>query len=240
MNLHNLETLCELKYNILCNKNIIDLSDSNSLNVLEKFLDFQNEKNQNSANINIIIENPVLNNEEVTKWDSLNLTNSLNVFLNKKLIDYARKSNGRLDIYAKAHVFNRVILTLTKKIPNIKDNLKKTQIFNDFEVMEKDLVNTIKIGEGERLINEKFVKFIEKFAQDIIERKNDTKSMKDLKKLLILYQNINDETSIKLLENLLVKLMGHPDVNKLNNLINNFFNLQNKFFINYFIHIFQF
>jgi hypothetical protein len=87
------------------------------------------------------------------------------------------------------------------------------EILYDFETMEKDLLQTILMGEAEKFTKIKLDLLIEKFSKNLIARNNETNTMKDLKKLLILHQNIDDQESIKLLENILVKLMGHPEVN---------------------------
>lgn len=150
--------------------------------------------------------------------NSSNEEKFLHVVLNKKLIKYAMNSNGRLDIYAKAHIVNRLFNALDLKFPQIKNSITNLEILADFTTMEKDLLNILALGENEKFTQKKFDSLIEKFVDDMVARNFDMKIIKELKKMLVLYQNINDQESIKLMESLLVKLMGHPEVIRLNSL----------------------
>jgi len=180
-------------------------------------LEFDNDNsslNKKNSNIYFLIKNYSENLDIINReFENLNLNSKIVISLNKKIFDYALKSKGRLDIYAKAHFIVNLINALEKIIPNMKSNLKNLEILYDFETMEKDLLQTILMGEAEKFTKIKLDLLIEKFSKNLIARNNETNTMKDLKKLLILHQNIDDQESIKLLENILVKLMGHPEVN---------------------------
>jgi hypothetical protein len=185
------------------------------LNSFVKFLEFNQENNLTSdknASILFLIKDANNPNNINSSLENLSLENTLKITLNSKLLNYAIKSNGRLDIYAKAHFFLSLFSALENKNANLRSKLKNLEVLKDFETMEKDLLNTISMGEAEKFTKSKFDALIEKLVENLIARNNETKIIRDLKKLLVLYQNINDQESLKYVENILVKLMGHPEV----------------------------
>ncbi len=185
------------------------------MNSFVKFLEFNQENNLTSdknASILFLIKDANNPNNINSSLENLSLENTLKITLNSKLLNYAIKSNGRLDIYAKAHFFLSLFSALENKNANLRSKLKNLEVLKDFETMEKDLLNTISMGEAEKFTKSKFDALIEKLVENLIARNNETKIIRDLKKLLVLYQNINDQESLKYVENILVKLMGHPEV----------------------------
>ena len=211
-----LQSLLDQRYNILCMKEIFENSEKNEFNSLTKLLEYNRETNLTSEKNNkilFLIGDVNNSNNANLALENLSLGNKMKITLNSKLINYAIKSNGRLDIYAKAHVFLSIFSALENRVTNFRSNLKNLEILKDFETMEKDLLGIISVGEAEKFTKTKSDALIEKLVENLIARNNETKIIRDLKKLLILFQNINDQESLKYLENILVKLMGHPEVN---------------------------
>lgn len=182
-----------------------------------KFLQFNNENeltSEKNSNILFVLRNTnSYTDNNIIEVENLSIDDKLSINLDKKLIDYALKSNGRLDIYAKAHFILNLISALDKKTNgDLKLKLNNLEILKYFETMEKDLLGIISMGESEKFTKNKFDNLIENFVENLIARNYELKTIKDLKKMIVLYQNINDQQSLKLLENLLIKLMGHPEV----------------------------
>lgn len=203
------------RYNILFLKEVFEHSEKNEFNSLVKFLEFNEEINLTSdknTSILFLITSANNPNNIISSLENLSLENKLKINLNSKLLNYASKSNGRFDIYAKAHFFLSLFSALENKNVNLRTKLKNLEVLKEFETMEKDLLNTISMGEAEKFTKSKFDALIEKLVENLIARNNETKIIRDLKKLLVLYQNINDQESLKYVENILVKLMGHPEV----------------------------
>lgn len=213
---HSLQSILDQRYNILCLKEIFEISENFDCNSIVKLVEFKQESNltnEKNPTILFVIKETNNSNGNNTELENLSLDNKIKITLNSKVINYALKSNGRLDIYAKAHFILSLIDALEKKNCNIRANLKNLEILKDFETMEKDLLGIISIGEAEKFTKTKSDALIENLVENLIARNNETKIIRDLKKLLVLYQNINDQESLKFLENILVKLMGHPEVN---------------------------
>lgn len=84
-------------------------------------------------------------------------------------------------------------------------------MLKNFKKMEEMILHVILQAEKEKFTQEKYNQFIEKIANGIKTRNFDNKIIKELKTLLSLYQNTNDEKSLKFMENILIKLIGHPD-----------------------------
>jgi len=196
-------------------KEIYENSEKNEFNSHIKLLEFNNEINFTSyknSSIIFLIKDDNKSNSMNSALENLSLENKLQITLNSNILNYSIKSNGRLDIYAKAHFVFSLFSALENKKANFRSNLKNLEVLKDFETMEKDLLGIISKGKAEKFNKTKLNSLIEKLAENLIARNNDTKIIRDLKSLLVLYQNINDQESLKYVENLLVKLMGHPEV----------------------------
>jgi len=201
----------------LCLKEIFENTENNDMNSLLKLLQFNNENeltSEKNSNILFLLRDTNINTDDnLIELENLSIDDKLTINLDKKLIKYALNSNGRLDIYAKAHFFLNIISALDKKTNgDLKHKLNNLEILKYFETMEKDLFGIISMGESQKFTKNKFDNLIENFVENLMARNYETKTIKELKKMIVLFQNINDQQSLKLLENLLIKLMGHPEV----------------------------
>lgn len=74
--------------------------------------------------------------------------------------------------------------------------------------MENDLMRIISFAESSKLTNEKYLNYVDIF----VNNKNKIKdTLKELGKYLVAFQNINDKSSIKILERLFIQLLGSVD-----------------------------
>ena len=122
--------------------------------------------------------------------------------LNKKLLSLGQKGYGRLDIYVKAHIIKSIILFLG--IPEL------AAFTQNFQTMEDDLIKVSDTAEKEKFTCDKYKRMVDLFANG--EKKDDwDKVLLQLRKLLIVFQNVNDQQSIDNLERLFVQLLGHFD-----------------------------
>ena len=120
--------------------------------------------------------------------------------LNKKLLTLGEKGLGRLDIYVKAHIIKSIILYL-----GIDELAAFTQ---NFKTMEDDLIKVSETAEKEKFTMEKYKDMVNLFANG--EKKDEWyQTLVQLKKLLIVFQNVNDQESIDNLERLYIQLLGH-------------------------------
>ena len=120
--------------------------------------------------------------------------------LNKKLLTLGQKGLGRLDIYVKAHIIKSIILYL-----GIDELAAFTQ---NFKVMEDDLIKVSETAEKQKFTMEKYKEMVELFSNG--EKKDEWyQTLLQLKKSLVLFQNVNDQESICNLERLYVQLLGH-------------------------------
>ena len=120
--------------------------------------------------------------------------------LNKKLLTLGQKGLGRLDIYVKAHIIKSIILYL-----GIDELAAFTQ---NFKVMEDDLIKVSETAEQQKFTMEKYNEMVNLFSNG--EKKDEWyQTLLQLKKALVLFQNVNDQESISNLERLYVQLLGH-------------------------------
>jgi hypothetical protein len=76
------------------------------------------------------------------------------------------------------------------------------------KTMENDLLMIISFAESAKLTNEKYMSYVNIF----INNKNKIpQALKELRKYLVAFQNINDQSSIKILERLFIQLLGCVD-----------------------------
>jgi hypothetical protein len=116
-----------------------------------------------------------------------------------------------LDIYIKAHLLIGVIdyLVGNKLVKDISD-----QFVESLKRMENDLNAIIKYGESKKLTMDKYMDYVEVFA-NVNEHNSSTKEMeevKELREMLRAFQTLNDKASIKILERLFIQLVGHINV----------------------------
>lgn len=92
----------------------------------------------------------------------------------------------------------------------LQDDLssKIDAITSSANIMESDLLKIISFAEVSKLSNEKYMDYVDIF----INHKNKIPQvLKELKKYLMAFQNINDKSSIKILERLFIQLLGYAD-----------------------------
>ena len=122
--------------------------------------------------------------------------------LNENLVKLGEKAKGRLDIYVKAHIIKSIILFL-----GISELSAYT---TNFQTMEDDLLKVFDTANKEKFTIEKYNDMVNVFANG--EKREDWyKILPQLKKLLIIFQNVNDNESIDNLERLFIQLLGHFD-----------------------------
>ena len=120
--------------------------------------------------------------------------------LNENLIKIGENGKGRLDIYVKAHIIKNIILFL---------GISELSAFTtNFQTMEDDLLKVVETAQKEKFTLDKYNEMVTLFANG--ERKDEwMKVLSQLKKLLIVFQNVNDLESIDNLERLYIQLLGH-------------------------------
>ena len=120
--------------------------------------------------------------------------------INKTIIQLGINSKGRLDIYVKAHIIKNIILFSGREELNAF-----TQIF---QLMEDDLTKLYETAKKEKFGEERYLETVKLFANGELRDKWKSK-IATFKKMLTVYQNVNDESSIKYLERLFIQLLGH-------------------------------
>ena len=130
------------------------------------------------------------------------VTSKGKLVLNKKLLILGQKGFGRLDIYVKAHIIKSIILFL-----GIDELAAFTQ---NFKTMEDDLIKVSETAQQQKFTMEKYNEMVNFFSNG--EKKNEwDQTLLQLKKALVLFQNVNDQESISNLERLYIQLLGHFD-----------------------------
>jgi starch synthase len=120
--------------------------------------------------------------------------------LNENLVKLGEKGKGRLDIYVKAHIIKSIILFLGIS--------ELTAFITNFQTMEDDLLKVAETAEKEKFTMEKYNNMVILFSNG--EKRDEWyKILPQLKKLLIVFQNVNDKESIENLERLYIQLLGH-------------------------------
>jgi hypothetical protein len=160
----------------------------------------------NGDEMNLFIE--IKNDENSNSISESNLITTLSnencIIIDKKLFLYSYNSEGRLNIYTKAHILNRIIHNSHLVSPSFTS----TDFITGINTMEKDLQKLIQQAESFKIDNLKFAEYVEIFVN---EREKIPQALKELRKGLTLFQNLNIKSSLKILENLYVKLLGHFD-----------------------------
>ena len=127
-------------------------------------------------------------------------SNSTDLQIKKLIIDLGIQSHGRLDVYVKIHIMKAIIIFL-----NDEDILPYIQIF---EQMEDDLLKLYKNSVKEKLNKKKYDEYVDIFTN--LEMRNKWKEhLTHFRKLIGMFQNVNDLESLNILETLLIQLLGH-------------------------------
>ena len=129
---------------------------------------------------------------------------STDLQIKKLILDLGFNSHGRLDVYMKIHIMKAIIIYL-----NDEDILPYIQIFQQ---MEDDLLKLYNNAVKEKLTKKKYDEYV-----DIFTNLNMRDKWKDhlihCRKLIGMFQNINDIDSLNILEKLLIQLLGHFERN---------------------------
>ena len=129
-------------------------------------------------------------------------TSTSKIELNKILLELGLNSHGRLDIYVKSHIIKNLILF--SGIEEISAYAKK------FQTMEDELTKIYQTAKSNPFNEKKYLEMVELFVNG--QKKEEyQKTVKNLKKDIILFQTINDKVSLKNLERLFIQLLGHME-----------------------------
>ena len=74
--------------------------------------------------------------------------------------------------------------------------------------MEKDINRILSAAESQAMNEEKYSKLLNICVDDNTMKREQ---IKDLRKLFIVYQNVNDEVSLKFCEKLFIQMLGHRE-----------------------------
>ena len=120
--------------------------------------------------------------------------------IRKLILDLGFQSHGRLDVYMKIHIMKAIIIYL-----NDEDILPYIQIFQQ---MEDDLLKLYNNSIKEKLDKKKYNEYVELFT-NLNMRDKWKEHLIHCRKLIGMYQNVNDLESLDILERLLIQLLGH-------------------------------
>jgi hypothetical protein len=140
----------------------------------------------------------------LSEIDSLIPPDENTIYVNRRLVNFGLKTLGRLDIYIKSHIFKQLLFANSKLV---KDDLSKEHM-DSLNVMEKDLLKIIQAGETMPMTQERYMKYVEIFAERG-KKKKDT--IKEIKQLFKVYQNLCDDVSLKYCEKLFIQMLGHDE-----------------------------
>ena len=122
--------------------------------------------------------------------------------IKKLILELGFQSHGRLDVYVKIHIIKSLIIFLNKS-----ELMPYTQIFAQ---MEDDLMKLYNNSTKEKLSQERYDEMVTAFANGEM-RDKWKEHLVHCRKLLGIFQNVNDDYSIKILEKLFIQLLGHFD-----------------------------
>ena len=146
---------------------------------------------------------PVVLQNEISKKSS-------DFQIKKLILDLGFQSHGRLDVYVKIHIMKAIIIYI-----NDEDILPYIQIFQQ---MEDDLLKLYNTSLKEKLNKEKYDEFVEVFTNlDMRDKWKD--HLSHCRKLIGIFQNVNDLESLDILERLLIQLLGHFEKEVRNNAV---------------------
>jgi hypothetical protein len=127
-----------------------------------------------------------------------------NLQINRKLFLFGLKTLGRLDIYVKCHILKQLLSIQSNSLGKVVTK----EFIESINTMEKDIYRIITTAETTPFTEEKYMRYVE-ILVDKNKKKRDV--VKEIKKLFIVYQNVNDELSLKLCEKLFIQLLGHEE-----------------------------
>ena len=137
-----------------------------------------------------------------------NSKSSSEIRIKKLILDLGFGSHGRLDVYVKIHIMKAIIIYL-----NDEEILPYIQIFQQ---MEDDLLKLYDTSLKEKLNQKKYQEFVEIFTNlDMRDKWKD--HLSHCRKLIGIFQNVNDFESLDILEKLLIQLLGHFEKEVRNN-----------------------
>ena len=155
------------------------------------------EEDTNISKVPIVLQN------EISKKSS-------DLQIKKLILDLGFKSNGRLDVYVKIHIIKAIIIYL-----NDEDILPYIQIFQQ---MEDDLIKLYHNSVREKLNQKKYEEYVDIFTN--LEMRDKWKEhLIHCRKLIGMFQNVNDNESLDILERLLIQLLGHFEKDVRNNAV---------------------
>ncbi len=125
---------------------------------------------------------------------------STDLQIRKLILDLGFQSHGRLDVYMKIHIMKAIIIYL-----NDEDILPYIQIFQQ---MEDDLLKLYNNSVKEKLNKKKYDDYVDIFA-NLNMRDKWKDHLVHCRKLIGMFQNVNDIESLNILERLLIQLLGH-------------------------------
>ena len=146
---------------------------------------------------------PVVIQNEISKKSS-------DLQIKKLILDLGFQSHGRLDVYVKIHIMKAIIIYI-----NDEDILPYIQIFQQ---MEDDLLKLYDTSVKEKLNNKKYDEFVEVFT-NLDMRDKWKEHLSHCRKLIGIFQNVNDLESLDILERLLIQLLGHFEKEVRNNAV---------------------
>ena len=139
-----------------------------------------------------------------------NSKSSSEIRIKKLILDLGFGSHGRLDVYVKIHIMKAIIIYL-----NDEEILPYIQIFQQ---MEDDLLKLYDTSLKEKLNQKKYQDFVEIFTNlDMRDKWKD--HLSHCRKLIGIFQNVNDFESLDILEKLLIQLLGHFEKEVRNNAV---------------------
>ena len=146
---------------------------------------------------------PIVLQKEISK-------KSTDLQIKKLILDLGFKSHGRLDVYMKIHIMKAIIIYL-----NDEDILPYIQIFQQ---MEDDLLKLYNNSVKEKLNKKKYDEYVDIFTNlDMRDKWKD--HLVHCRKLIGMFQNVNDIESLNILEKLLIQLLGHFEKDVRNNAV---------------------
>ena len=144
---------------------------------------------------------PIILQKEISRKSS-------DLQIKKLILDLGFQSHGRLDIYAKIHIIKAIIIYL-----NDEDILPYIQIFQQ---MEDDLLKLYQNSLKEKINEKKYEEYVNIFTN--LEFMDKWKEhLIHCRKLIGIFQNVNDKKSLNILEKLMIQLLGHSEKDVRNN-----------------------
>ena len=183
--------LCDIYHKLEDSAQRIEIDDCFELNMCNKeryhlikeMLNNKEKSEKKLQNENIILRIKISNVDIKEQCEGVN----------KKLIENAMLSRGRLDLYAKAYILNFI---------------KKSECLCKLSTKLLELY----LNKENSFDEEKVKEYVDLFTKEEMEEKWKEELNEVLPKMIDYYQKINDMQSLRNIEAILIKLLGH--VNK--------------------------